>query len=154
VAIASPLPLPVSDVGRPVLVTTSILITIPIGQSVVADTVTAPACPDDTSFLATDLQAAPIINSSTAATNAASLPRWAVSLQVIQRHSSGLFSPWLMVYGNGPAQGSTSIPGGQPLPDTNLSNVIVSFVGGNVVAFTTTMVIHVTGYCGVPFVRP
>jgi len=152
ITIQGPSPLAITDVNRRVTITTSTIFSIPSGQSQVSTAVPAPACPGGTNFLATDLQAAPVVEGPTSATNVASLPKWAVSLHVFQRVSNGFFSPFLMVYGDGAAHGSTSIPAGQLLAGGN--NILASYVGGGVVGFNAAIAVHVTGYCGVPFVQP
>ena len=63
------------------------------------------------------------------------------------------FSPLLTAFADGPEQASTSIPGGQPLSMDEDGNVQVRLLG-NAAAVHTPFAVHVTGYCGVPFVTP
>ena len=132
-------------------ITTSGLVTVVTGETFHNDGVRVPPCPSGTMFMATALQATPLpFTSSNALSN---LAKWAVSVQVHQLLPGGAFSPNLTVVADGPAHASTSIPGGQPLHTDEDDNVTVSLMGtaasGNV-----SFVVHVTGYCGVPFVLP
>ena len=133
------------------LIATSTLVSVGPGETFGIGGVHVPPCPKGTSFLATAVQAAPYF--STFAGNLLSLPRWAVSVHVFQVTSNGSFSPRLTAFADGPEQASTSVPGGQPLSTDEDSNVEVRLFG-SAAAVNTAFAVHVTGYCGVPFVRP
>ena len=132
-------------------ITTSTLVTVEPGETFETGGVRVPPCPKDTSFLATAVQAAPYL--PTFGGNVVSLPKWAVSVHVFQVTSNGSFSPRLTAFADGPEQASTSIPGGQPLSTDEDSNVEVRLLG-SAAAVHTPFAVHVTGYCGVPFVTP
>lgn len=132
-------------------ITTSTLVTVEPGETFESGRVEVPSCPRGTSFLATAVQAAPFL--STLGDNALSLPKWAVSADVLQLAYNGSFSPGLTAFANGAEQASTSIAGGQPLSTYQDSNVRVRLLG-SAAAVYTPFAIHVTGYCGVPFVTP
>ena len=132
-------------------ITTSTLVTIEPGETFQTDGVRVPPCPKATSFLATAVQAAPYL--PTFGGNVISLPKWAVSVHVFQVFSNGSFSPLLTAFADGPEQASTSIPGGQPLSMDEDGNVEVRLLG-SAAAVHTPFAVHVTGYCGVPFVIP
>lgn len=136
-------------VGQPI--TTSTVVTVEPGETFEVDGVRVPPCPKGTSFLATAVQAAPYL--PTLGDNVVSLAKWAVSAHVFQATSNGSFSPYLTAFANGPDQASTDIAGGQPLSTDEDSNVIVRLVG-SAAAVYTPFAVHVTGYCGVPFVTP
>jgi hypothetical protein len=133
------------------LITTSTLITVEPGETFQTGGVRVPPCPKGTSFLATAVQAAPYL--ATFGGNVVSLPKWAVSVHVFQVTFNGSFSPRLTAFADGPEQASTSIPGGQPLAPDEDTNVEVRLLG-NAAAVHTPFAVHVTGYCGVPFVTP
>jgi hypothetical protein len=130
------------------LVTTSTLIGVSPGSTFETGGVHTPTCPRGTRFLVTEVQAAPLIGF-----DVVNLPKWAVSVAVLQVASNGSSSPRLNAFANGPEQASTSIGGGQPMSSDEDSNVSVHLLGG-AAAVTTTFAVHVTGYCGVPFVTP
>ena len=137
---------PRTTVGQ--LITTSTFVTVTPGETFQHGGVHVPPCPKGTSFLATAVQAAPQLGFS----NVLSLPRWAVSAAVFQVAPNGSFSPRLNAFADGPEQASTSIPGGQPLSTDEDSNVTIHLFGS--VAEVYQFAVHVTGYCGVPFVTP
>jgi hypothetical protein len=136
-------------VGQPI--TTSTLITVEPGATFEAGGVRVPPCPKGTSFLATAVQAAPYV--ALLGGNIVSLPKWAVSVGVFQVASNGSFSPRLTAFAHGPEEASTSIAGGQPLSTFDDNNVSVHLVSGAAAVYTP-FTVHVTGYCGVPFVTP
>jgi hypothetical protein len=99
--------------------------------------------------MVTAVQAAPYL--LTFSGNVTSLPKWAVSVQILQLAYNGSFSPLLTAFSAGPEEASTSIPGGQPISSNEDTNVEVRLFGGPA-AVNTPFAVHVTGYCGVPFV--
>jgi hypothetical protein len=135
--------------GQP-LITTSTLITVGPGETFQAGGVQVPPCPRYTSFLATAVQAAPYLATFA---NVASPPKWSVSVDVFQLYPNGSFSPHLTAFADGNEQVSTSIPGGQPIYTDEDSNVAVRLLGSPATV-NTPFAVHVTGYCGVPFVAP
>jgi hypothetical protein len=132
-------------------ITSSTVVSVKSGETYGVGGVRVPPCPKDTSFLATAVQAAPYL--LTFAGNVLSLPRWAVSAHVFQVAYNGSFSPHLTAFANGPEEASTSIAGGQPLSTDEDANVTVRLLG-SAAAVNTPFAVHVTGYCGVPFVTP
>ena len=132
-------------------ITTSTLVSVAPGATFETGGVRVPPCPKDTSFLATAVQAALFL--PTFGGNVVSLPKWAVSVHVFQVTYNGSFSPLLTAFADGPQQASTSIPGGQPLSTDEDSNVTVRLLD-NAAAVNTPFTVHVTGYCGVPFITP
>jgi hypothetical protein len=136
-------------IGMPI--TTSTVVTVAPGETFETGGVRVPPCPKDTSFLATAVQAAPYL--PTFGGNVVSLPNWAVSAHVFQVTFNGSFSPRLTAFADGPEQASTSIAGGQPLSTDEDSNVEVRLLGSSA-AVSTPFAVHVTGYCGMPFVTP
>jgi hypothetical protein len=138
-----------ATVGQPI--TTSTVVVVALGETFETGGVRVPSCPKGTSFLATAVQAAPYL--STLGDNVVSLPKWAVSAHVFQTTANGSFSPGLTAFANGFEQASTSIAGGQPLATDEDSNVVVRLLG-SAAAVYTPFAVHVTGYCGVPFVTP
>lgn len=143
-------PQPIPDGDRR-SITTSSLVVVTTGQTFRTGGVQVPPCPSGTQFMATALQASPLpFTSPNALSN---LAMWAVSVQVLQLNPFGSFSPNLTAVADGPAHASTSIPGGQPLHTDEDDNVTVSLLGAAALG-TTSFVVHVTGYCGVPFVSP
>lgn len=142
-------PQPIPD-GERRSITTSGLIVVLTGETFHNDGVDVPPCPSGTMFMATALQATPLpFTSSNALWN---LGKWAVSVQVSQLAANGSFSPHLTVVADGAAHASTSILGGQPLHTDEDHNVMVSLLGAEALA-NISFVVHVTGYCGVPFVK-
>jgi hypothetical protein len=133
-------------VGQPI--TTSTLVTVSLGETFEAGGVHLPPCPKGTSFLATAVQAAPYNLGSNVVSQ-----KWAVSVHVVQLAPNGSFSPYLTAFANGLEQASTSIAGGQPLSIDEDNNVLVHLLG-SAAATSTAFAVHVTGYCGVPFVTP
>jgi len=129
----------------PRAITTSTLVQLSPGQSVAFGSVALPSCAKGTRFLVTDLLASPF------AGDIGSLQSWRVSVQAFQVAGNGSFSAQLTVFGKGPQHASASIPGGQPLPDDD--QVTLQFLGGDAENLSMFNV-HVTGYCGTPFIHP
>ena len=141
-------PQPIPD-GERRSITTSGLVVLPTGESFHTGGVHVPPCPSGTMFMATALQATPL--PFTSSNTLSNLAKWAVSVQVNQLLPGGSFSPYLTVVADGPAHASTSIPGGQPLHTDEDANVRVSLLGAAALG-STSFIVHVTGYCGVPLV--
>jgi hypothetical protein len=131
-------------------ITTSTLVSVGPGKTFGLGGVHVPTCPNTTSFMVTAVQAAPYL--PTFSGDVTSLPKWAVSVHILQVAYNGSFSPGLTAFSAGPQEASTSIPGGQPI-SFNEDNVDVRLFGGPA-AVNTPFAVHVTGYCGVPFVTP
>ena len=135
--------------STPMFITTSAIIAVEVGQTFKTDGVEVPSCLKGTTFLATAVQAVPYV--ALLGGNVINLPKWSVSLNVFQVTPNGSFSPQLTVIGDGPAHASTSIPGGQPLYTDEDNNVVVRLLGASATV-NTPFAVHVTGYCGTPFV--
>ena len=140
-----------ADAGAQLPITTSTLVTVGPGETFEQGDVAVPPCPKTTTFLATAVQAAPYL--PTFGGNVGSLPTWAVSVSVHQLAFNGSFSPNLTAFADGPEQAFTSIAGGQPLSTGQSFNVEVRLLG-SAAAVHSPFAVHVTGYCGVPFVTP
>jgi hypothetical protein len=132
-------------------ITTSTLVSVGPGETFGAGGVRVPPCPTATTFLATAVQAAPYL--PTFGGGVAGLPKWAVSVHIFQVTYNGSFSPLLTAFAAGPEQASTSIAGGQPLSTDEDANVEVRILG-SAAATNRPFAVHVTGYCGLPFVIP
>jgi len=143
-------PQPIPDGDRR-SITTSGLVVVTTGETFNTDGVQIPPCPNGTVFMATALQATPV--PFTPSNTLSNLAKWRVSAQVNQLGPFGSFSPYLTVVADGPAHASTSMPGGQPLHTDEDANVTAALLDGPALG-TTSFVVHVTGYCGVPFVHP
>ena len=126
-------------------ITTSALVQVLPGQALAFGSVALPACAKGTSFLVTDLLASPFDG------DAGSQQSWRVSVQAFQKTGNGSFSAQLTVFGKGSQHASASIPGGQPIPDDD--QITLQFLGSDAENLSIFNV-HVTGYCGTPFMHP
>ncbi|AMY07664.1 hypothetical protein LuPra_00840 [Luteitalea pratensis] len=126
-------------------ITTSTLVQVSPGQALAFGSVALPACAKGTSFLVTDLLASPFGG------DVSSLQSWRVSVQAFQKTGNGSFSAQLTVFGKGSQHASASIPGGQPILDDD--QIVLQFLGGDA-EDASIFNVHVTGYCGTPFISP
>ena len=98
-------PAPVVDAGQ-VLLTTSTLIGVGPTSTFESGHVHVPPCPRGQRFLATAVQAAPAFFGD----DVLNLPRWAISVHLLQQTANGSFSPHL---GSVPAKPPRPSPEGR-----------------------------------------
>lgn len=127
----------------PAQITTSFTATVnPLISVAVEVNPAMPSCPAGMMFLVTSVNAAPDF----LAFDPSTLGAWAVRVSLAQKTSSGENSVALVAYGNGTQDVSAMLPAGQPYSN----KVIIEDTGGTKQQFD----VHISGYCGVPFVTP
>jgi hypothetical protein len=130
--------------------TTSARVVMLPGESHLSFSLAAPACPDGTTFLVTDVQAGPGFLFGNTRNDVVQLPHWAVGVAVYQFSDGGAIYTGLHAMGNGPEAISASIPAGQRLLSSSVP-VNLSLLGGVSAPVRFEFEVHVTGFCGVGF---
>ena len=123
---------------------------IPAGGTFVQSFAAIPICPNGTQFLITAVNAAPDFFSNQ---SVAQLGLWGVRVNVVQTNSGGATSKPILLYGNGPQHLSVTLPAGQPPFNAGSAEVIVKSISGPV-PVDFAFILHLSGYCGVPFATP
>lgn len=131
--------------------TTSSRITVFSGETSSEATFGVPECPAGTAFLVTDVQAGLEVRHGHTRIDVVQLGRWAVKVPLFQFDGSVGNQVALTALGNGPEAISASIPGGQQVASGFPLIVSVAMLGDAPSTARHEFLVHVTGFCGVPF---